>query len=419
MSQLSFSTFVTDLIFYPEHAVAEDQTKARNLSIALGILTLGIFPLVVSIGWGASMAFSYIKEKLSSTQNKAYEVSKPILVNKQDNFKPAQDQKAPEPIIVTPPQPNDSPKPAQDQKAPEPIIETAPQPIDNPKPAQDQKTAPKPIVYQKGNKEVPKRNKEKSLGKGCSDDAVYEQKGNAKLAIKLISDVNEYEVGGMLDHPAIAKSLQLYIRDDGVNEKKNKLVMEKVEGKNITTYIMGPEINESRKTTFSPIPKQEAIKLMEQAKECCLYLFRAGACWRDVNAGNIFIENETGNLKLIDFGFWSRVDNPQERAFGLLMGALELNGWIMESSSTYTCVSSRFNHAAFCPTLFPESIFDAGIRLTGIRSLGEPYKYHPWWNNFKNKVFKLDEKQLEIFISNYYDEVLKKFKEIDLQRTVG
>lgn len=74
--KLTFSSFISELIFHPGKAATEkEQQQAKILSIALGILTLGILPLVVSIGW----AVRWIIIKFSSTDKKVDNVASEVL----------------------------------------------------------------------------------------------------------------------------------------------------------------------------------------------------------------------------------------------------------------------------------------------------------------------------------------------------
>lgn len=86
LKELSFNTFFTDLIFYPEHAVPQDQKKALALSIALGIFSLGIFPLIVGVGWSVDKAITWLKEKLTYTEKKTDESFRANFSNKSQNI---------------------------------------------------------------------------------------------------------------------------------------------------------------------------------------------------------------------------------------------------------------------------------------------------------------------------------------------
>lgn len=393
LKQLSFTNFVTDLIFHPEHAVAEDQNKALVLSVVLGIFSLGIFPLVVSIGWGVSKVASWVKEKLSNSEQKTNDV---FHANISDPNKADNDLKVNSILNLIAANGNLKKKPEFAGGNASPTHNTI---VHN----AHLNPVPEPKSYHKGGPKngAPKRNKNKQLGKGNMAGAVFENKNNPKRAIKIISSPQEYEMGAALNHPVLAKAYSLHIKKyDGTNRNdKHKLDMEKISGKNITHFQFGS----------SAIPKEQALKLITQAKDCCKYLFRAQVGWKDVNDGNIFIENNTNNLRLIDFGFWQQVENPQERAVMLLLGAMEMNGWIIRNSSCVKKGPEKDRELAKAIT-FPENFFEEKVDLNQIISMcfgGNPYKNASWMKKIEEKIKSMDEAQLEAFISSYFDSVIE------------
>ena len=66
---LTFYNFFSDLIFHPEHADPAERTKCVIISIALGVLSLGVVPAVVGFGWGVR----WLMENLS-TQDKKIQI---------------------------------------------------------------------------------------------------------------------------------------------------------------------------------------------------------------------------------------------------------------------------------------------------------------------------------------------------------
>jgi hypothetical protein len=60
--ELSFQTFFSDLIFHPGHAHPQDQKKCLIISIALGIFSLGVIPVLIGIGWGIREVVLWIKK---------------------------------------------------------------------------------------------------------------------------------------------------------------------------------------------------------------------------------------------------------------------------------------------------------------------------------------------------------------------
>lgn len=349
LKELNFYNFITDLIFHPEHAVPKDQKKSLALTIGLSTLSFGIIPLTIGIGWGVSKAFSLIKDKFSATDKKTQAVAQAHLM-------------PPGSAVVK-----------------------------------------EPKKYQNGEKGsqliVPKKNKDKLLGQGTSK--VYEHRNNPKLAIKVIPEAHEYEIGAMLNHPVLAKSHELYIKEyPGINRPdKYKLVMEKVAGKCLKSF----------QQSVDAIPKETTVKLIEQAKECCIYLFQSGVYWKDVNYGNIFIENKTENLRIIDFEYWGKEINSEERAKHLLLGAMELAIWIVSNSS---CVKKNgiIDREKKKEIAFPEKFFNQKIKNNHITSL---YSYfnESWMKRITIRLKGMNENQMEAFISSYFDNVIVNLNE--------
>lgn len=343
--ELNFYNFVTDLIFHSEHAKPKDQKKSLAITIALSVLSLGIIPLAIGIGWSVGKAISWIKQKFSPADKKIKALAKDHL-------------RAPDLAGV------------------------------------------KGVVrYQKEAKGAPHiipKNKEKLLGQGMYAK-VHEHKNNPKLAIKVIPNSHEYEIGAMLNHPVLAKSHELFIKeypDD--RPDKYKLVMEKVDGKSLASFQQSADA----------IPKEIAIKLIEQAKECCIYLFQSNVYWKDVNDGNIFIENNTDNLRIIDFGHWDKEMNSEERVKHLLLGAMELTGWIVGNSS---CVKKDGvkDRERKKEIAFPEEFFDEKI---GVHQILSVYSYlgDSWMKKITTKLKGMDQDQMKALISNYFDHVIAK-----------
>ena len=87
--ELSFKNFFSDLIFHPEHARPEDQKKCLILSVALGIFSLGIIPLVVGIGWGVRKVVSWVTDKSPAEEKTSNVFQNTVVTNtveKKDNI---------------------------------------------------------------------------------------------------------------------------------------------------------------------------------------------------------------------------------------------------------------------------------------------------------------------------------------------
>ena len=82
---LTFKNFFSELIFLPSHAATlKEQTKAKVISVVLGIFTLGTIHAAVGLGWIARAIVNWIKSQFSSTDQKAQKVSGVINQNPLD-----------------------------------------------------------------------------------------------------------------------------------------------------------------------------------------------------------------------------------------------------------------------------------------------------------------------------------------------
>lgn len=263
--------------------------------------------------------------------------------------------------------------------------------------------APEAIVYKKGEKVIP-RNKNKALGKGGFGEVVYEHGKKKNCAVKK-GDIAEYEIGAELDHPNLAKTYQLYTKKyDTDKREKNLFVMEKVQGKNMNYYFgyhgHGPAL-----------PNQNVFKLLSQAKDCCGYLFDQNVVWCDVNDGNIFIEDKTKNLKLIDFGFWTKEANPKQRGLNLLFGAMEIAGWLVCNTAQGKQRNEK-GQAFLSKVLFPKEFFGEQINYFQIASMGSPvYSELPWVKQTLQKMENMRDEDIKNFVMSYFDHVVHNFQQ--------
>ncbi len=69
--------------------------------------------------------------------------------------------------------------------------------------------------------------------------------------------------------------------------------MDKIVGTKCSGYYQG---------NVDKLSLEEVCKTLQQAKECCLYLFEKRVAWSDLNKGNIFITTAGKNLMLCDLG---------------------------------------------------------------------------------------------------------------------
>lgn len=265
---------------------------------------------------------------------------------------------------------------------------------------------PEPIIYKHGevkSRDVIPRNKNKRLGKGNVADAVYEHGKDSKLAVKK-GDFKEYEIGATLRHPNLAKTYQFYKKTgkknlQGNERVVNRFVMDKVEGKSMTNYYRSGNV----------LSNKEAVKLLTQAKDCCGYLFDQNVVWKDVNDGNIFIENKSKNLKLIDFGFWKKEEDPKKKGLELLLGAMELSGWVIRNTEKGKSGENNVGAQAFrSQVLFPEKFFGEKIDYKQIVSY-----FGPSYQELKpviEKMEKMNDEELKIFVTSYFDHVIAEFE---------
>lgn len=76
--EFNVSNFFSHLIFHPEDAKEEDYNKSLCTSIALGILTVGLIPLAVSIGWLCRHTYEWITEDESEVEAKTNTVKNQV-----------------------------------------------------------------------------------------------------------------------------------------------------------------------------------------------------------------------------------------------------------------------------------------------------------------------------------------------------
>lgn len=252
--------------------------------------------------------------------------------------------------------------------------------------------APEPILYKRG--EGKNLVSDKYLGKGVTSNKVYEHVDNPKLAVKA-TGLHEYEIGANLEHPNLAKTHHLYMSDEAAQERfpRGNMVMDKIEGKTINKYYINKE----------PISKEQTIKALSQARDCCGYLFDQDVYWCDVNDGNIFIEEKTGDLKIIDFGGWNREDDPKNKGLYLLLGAMEVSGWLLKISE------ARGDYRG----LFPKKLFGKELNLGQIVTARDAPLYSDPLKKgekiekaFMKKTEKMDDHEIKEFLMNYFDLVI-------------
>ncbi len=267
-----------------------------------------------------------------------------------------------------------------------------------------------PIVYIKGETKtqdlVP--TEKHVLGKGKSG-RVHQHLTKASLVVKKsIQDLgHEYEIGARLNHPNLVRVYRLYIKhyqdQDSPKPDKYKLVMRKINGSTISKYYGGEE----------KISDEIVKRLIQQAEDCCLYLFDQGIAWGDVNNGNIFI-NHKGNLMLADFGHWHSFPNSQAKTLQLLMGAMEIVGWIVKSSNLR--VDNQKHPEEEKGVIFPKVFFGEQLNYPQILSFfgANIYDSKPWMQRIKAKMEHMNDQGMKKFLQSYFAQVLLNFNQIHI-----
>lgn len=257
-----------------------------------------------------------------------------------------------------------------------------------------------PIVYTQGitkTKDIIPAKKER-LGKGHSSQ-VFEHRYNESLVIKKSghSLEKEYEIGLFLDHPHLVKMRRLYLKQYPT-KTKYKLVIDKIHGQTISRYYRG-----SKK-----LSNEIVNKLFSQVLDCCLYLFKQKVGWADVNDGNIYVLDKENNLMLADFDKWRVIEDSKLRAWQLLLGSMEIVGWIVRSSSQLA-VNNHFQLES--EILFPQEFFEEKIDLTQILSIFgiTLYAKTPWFQKIQDKITSMNDNEIMQFFIDYFNNVNKNF----------
>lgn len=278
---------------------------------------------------------------------------------------------------------------------------------------------PAPILYSQGQKEIQRQVSVQKLPDGMdelhpvvlgtgSEGTVYIRRIQESHAVKKsFYDIHfEYMIGMLLQHPNLNKTHRLYIKhyDSSLHVTsqpvKYKLVMDKIEGVRLADIY---------RNRAPKLPNEVVQQLLKQAEDCCLYLFDQNITWKDVNAQNIFVTKDN-QLKICDFGYWKRESDSQKKAISLLLGSMELVGWIMINTKS-------FPEAADDPDLlqnilFPSECFDPQTKPPHTRIYSnEAYKYkeEAWLQNLKQKLSKMNDGEKQAFLKNYFKRVWVNF----------
>jgi tRNA A-37 threonylcarbamoyl transferase component Bud32 len=262
----------------------------------------------------------------------------------------------------------------------------------------------KPIIYltpqQKTRELIPAE--KKSFAQG-TNGIIYLHKHDKQRVIKKsrYNMEEEYIIGAFLNHVHLVKVHALYIKKyfphiTGAKKDKYKLVMDKIEGKTLSTYHEHSEI----------LSDEIIKKIVKQVQDCCLYLFKQKIIWHDVHSKNIFITNKEQDLMLCDYGCWKIESNSHIRAEKLFLEFLEILTDIIYISSFKSKLGKQGQMTKIKSSLlFPKEFFKTKISLNDC-SLSS-YKNEVWKQFFYNQLNKKNDEEIQSVLKNYFDCVLE------------
>ena len=231
---------------------------------------------------------------------------------------------------------------------------------------------------------------------------VHEHQELSTLVVKKskYSLEEEYKIGVKLNHSHFVKVHNLYMKKLLDGKSKNKLLMDKVEGQTLGAYNYKNQ----------RISNETVQRLLEQAKHCCLYLSNQDIIWKDLNSGNIFIvpnknEPHCDDLMLIDFEAWKTVENPKTCTYHLLMGAIQLVGGIISTSSLGYDLKKQ------AQIILPQEFFGRQILFSEAFLIEPLYLFCPSGEQTKilKKIETLNDVECQNFLSDYFNQVINIF----------
>ncbi len=244
------------------------------------------------------------------------------------------------------------------------------------------------------------------LGEGCFGSVFIHGKDQNLVVKKSYHDLSkEYEVARYLDHPCLAGVKQLFIKlyPNIGNQMQFKLVMERIIGNNLDDYFLFSD---------KKLSNQDVKVLCEDAKDTIQYLFKQKVYWADLKVDNLFITTN-GHLKLCDYGYWKKEENPSIRTMQLFLGAMKLLEVIIKSS----CMGIGNSRGMIYDTLLPCEFLDQ-IQISSKRedesARGRSvYEQHIFLREttIEKLVKKNEDEQLKC-LEDYVDSVKAKFLEL-------
>ncbi len=221
------------------------------------------------------------------------------------------------------------------------------------------------------------------------------KKTNQKDALR-----NEFEIAKKIgDHPNFVRIDKLYIKKYPNGRTQEKLLMEKIEGHELTQYCLCEKLS-----------SEEIISYLNTLKDCCVYLFKRGIYWRDLNAGNLMVLKDRSGIKLIDFGYWGEVENSELRAKVLFLGSLEIVGWMLKSSfMRKTSIDREKELGVQYPLKFFEKEVTPPYQTYSLFRV-DSYANADWMQLFCEKIKNGSDKEIIKILENYFDCVITKIK---------
>jgi len=108
----------------------------------------------------------------------------------------------------------------------------------------------------------------------------------------------ELEALSRMRHPNIVRLISAY-----QTSSELQLVMEKIEGKSLISYLVECDLKLERKLQTEKEQREEKFQIMRQLCDAVAHVHARNVCFRDLQPDNVMITNkEPRQVKLIDFG---------------------------------------------------------------------------------------------------------------------
>jgi hypothetical protein len=259
------------------------------------------------------------------------------------------------------------------------------------------------IHYQKGQtaENVPTK-KDGCLGHG-QFGGVYLHRNHANNVVKKGRNLkNDFEIGNKVNgHELFGKTYDLFIKEYPSQDTKHKLEMEKIDG---------IELNKLYNNSDFKLNKKHTLSVLESLKSGVNFLYDKNVVWCDVNDGNALITKD-GQLKIIDYGYWDIENDPSKKTEEILLGTMELVGWILKSSFVRYQKTDREKEGNI---QFPTSIFNDRNALPGqVMSIyKQKFSQDQFMRDLKLNHLKTDEER-KAFLMHYLEEVIAEIAKLE------